>query len=132
MSKWQVIFLVLLCAFTASCDGPPLLVVYNNTGMVLDMHIGNTSFHFMKDSSIEYSPYDARERIIRISDEHNTWDYEIKKFPTEYIHPGTMRLAVIHIQIEPDRRIYIINSEDSLPAIPPPPQPDGFPLSPMK
>ena len=116
----------------AACTRAPRLVVFNRTGMPLT--IRRTPPY---ETDVTIAPGVAQRARFPDSMELTvlagaaTWRYAVRFPPREMARWSTFGTAEFQFQIEPDGRVYVLPPTVQLPATEIPPQPPGFPLSPM-
>jgi len=124
--SFGLVGMALLCV---AC--PPVLhiMLYNNTGTNISVHVAETTYSLSTGSSTRVSP--ETSPWLTISDGGKTLKYDISKFglPSEYFKP-VWNGRLVQFQIQPDWRIYILKPDVVMPLQEMPSQPPGFPLIP--
>jgi len=116
----------------AACTRAPYLVLCNRTGLPLTIR---STPPYQADVTI---PPGATERA-RFPDSMEltvvagpaTWHYAVRFPPREMARWSLLGTPEFQLQIEPDGRLYVLPPTVQLPASELPPQPPGFPLSPI-
>ena len=120
--------IVLFVSLYAGCDLPPLIVLFNNSGKSLTVYADKKTYA-VKHNSFGEIDYPGNEQILRFDDGSTIFQYKIQYPPKDYMYGKVFRAYVINLQIESDRRIYVLKPDLPAPSKVLPQQPLGFPLT---
>ena len=116
----------------AACTRAPHLLLFNRTGVLLT--IQHTPPY---EADVTIAPGVAEEARFPDSMELTvvagaaTWRYAVRFPPREMARWSKLGTPVFQFQVEPDGRVYVLPPTVQLPIDQLPPQPPGFPLSPI-
>lgn len=126
-SQWFAFLLFLI----SSCQMPPLIVLFNNSGRDITVYAEGRSYQVNKGATTEIQ-YPGNEQKMRIDNGVGSLEYKVLYPPPAYMSSRVFTAYVINCQIEADGFIYVLPSPASMPAKDLLPQPAGFPLKPIR
>ena len=127
MRNYSTLACVCLLLIT-SCSRAPRLKFFNNTGadITITVDAGKTT---IANGTSEKVWFPNKSFAMQIEADQQRWSYSLGGYPPrDYCKPTAA--SIVHVQLEPDGRVYVFLPGTRLPQNDLSGQPEGFPLKP--